>query len=206
MFLPLIFCTSVFCNLYSNFFFASASIRRKTTEEPQTRLKGQIACYACIAYTRDVLEQRIHYDMSVSNNTLLALYDVLRKLQGGLIIPRYSEKCIETHTGMDPDFEGTSLAICSNNNSDPGACVKLKGRYRGATYVLRQCWGLLWKDARRYSRSISQQCIEDERVQDFVETERNTICFCEDDLCNGSLSLCLYLAYCAFLVFAHIQR
>ncbi|KAH7695795.1 hypothetical protein AAVH_37143 [Aphelenchoides avenae] len=118
-------------------------------------------------------------------------------------VPVAVEHCADTAPTANPNFHGVQVHICPNTRDRPGACVKFKGNYKGQYFVYRECWSHMWKDPRAYYHRMSGICFDDEMVQNFVGSSDNTICFCEDDLCNTGVTIRLpfslvFLA-CAFL-------
>ncbi|VDK18448.1 unnamed protein product [Anisakis simplex] len=95
----------------------------------KSRSKGQVACYSCLAYTREPSNHRIFELDPPTPANITDLYAVLRK--GGMRIPVYAERCAETRAGMNPNFVGAKISICPNTDTEPGSCVKLKGRFNG---------------------------------------------------------------------------
>ncbi|VDN02513.1 unnamed protein product [Thelazia callipaeda] len=168
-------------------------INTPSPQEFKSRLKGQVVCYSCLAFIRDHTSQqssRIYLEFSTN---VTDLYKTLQK--GGLIIPKYSPNCAEIYSFNVPNYYGVDLVFCPNTVTEAGACVKLKGHYNGDQYIYRNCWNNMWIDKRPYARQMSERCYTDELVQNFVATTNNKICFCEDDLCNGSNAIVIYNYY-----------
>uniref|UniRef100_A0A183V453 Secreted protein n=1 Tax=Toxocara canis TaxID=6265 RepID=A0A183V453_TOXCA len=95
----------------------------------KSRTKGQVACYSCISYTRDLASYKLLEFDPPSAQNISDLRDVLFK--GGMRIPVYAERCAETRAGANPNFYGAQISICPNSDNEHGACVKLKGRFNG---------------------------------------------------------------------------
>uniref|UniRef100_A0A915B1G4 Protein quiver n=1 Tax=Parascaris univalens TaxID=6257 RepID=A0A915B1G4_PARUN len=171
----------------------------------KSRIKGQVACYSCVSFTRDLANYRFLEIDPPSAKNISDLHDVLSK--GGMRIPIYAERCAETRAGANPNFNGARISVCPNTDNEHGACVKLKGRFNGEAYVYRHCWSEMWQDARPYQRQMSERCFSDTIVQSFVNTEQNTICFCEDDLCNRSsphYNICASIHRLCLLIFFNL--
>uniref|UniRef100_A0A914W4W4 Protein quiver n=1 Tax=Plectus sambesii TaxID=2011161 RepID=A0A914W4W4_9BILA len=144
----------------------------------KTRSKGQIGCHSCLS------EPPTYSSMNYSE-----LVETLQR--GGMNIPIMAKRCHDTLPMMQPDFMGSDMVFCPNTDENPGACVKLKGLFMGESFIYRDCWSRMWIAPRPYPGHLSEHCYSEQMVQTFVETEENTICFCEDDLCNGAAALFL---------------
>ncbi|KAI1713370.1 hypothetical protein Ddc_11923 [Ditylenchus destructor] len=175
-------------------------IEWQSTSTPSSRSKGEVVCYSCfskdftaLSGSRSLGRNQMPFK-PVSNNSANAtddedmaeIFQILR--EGGMIVPAVAERCADTHHTANPNFQGAKLRPCTNSKQDPGACVKFKGYYKGDSFIYRECWANMWQDPRPYQHKLSGNCFNDEMVQSFVGTHTNTICFCEDDLCNGGQS------------------
>uniref|UniRef100_A0A8R1XM10 Uncharacterized protein n=1 Tax=Onchocerca volvulus TaxID=6282 RepID=A0A8R1XM10_ONCVO len=169
----------------------------------KSRVKGQVACFSCVSFTND-FNPRQFYDTNFKFNTsTTALHQTLEK--GGILIPKRVPTCVETYFEHYPKYHQMDVVFCPNTAVEPGSCVTLKGTYNGNQYIYRNCWSKMWIEKRSYAQHMSERCYDDELVQNFVATNNNKICFCEDDLCNSSnhdrLSndLCFIILFVIFL-------
>ncbi|KAE9549386.1 hypothetical protein FO519_007394 [Halicephalobus sp. NKZ332] len=153
---------------------------------PGTRIKGQIACFSCFARNSG----RVNVNSVVPEpQTLQNLSDIIGIIEeAGLNLPVLVNRCGDTMTSNNPNFYGAEIYTCPNTLEEPGACVKLKGFHGGESFVYRECWSRMWKDKRKFKHGFSGSCYSDEFVQTLFRSEKNTLCFCEDDLCNSSPS------------------
>ncbi|KAM3718374.1 Uncharacterized protein ACO02O_10335 [Dirofilaria immitis] len=167
----------------------------------KSRLKGQVACYSCVSLLNDSHSQQFDDDNSKFNISITDLYNTLEK--GGILIPKDVTKCAETYYANFPNYHQMDLVFCPNTAIEPGACVKLVGNHNGEQYIYRNCWNNMWTEKRPYAQQMSERCYSDELVQNFVATNDNKICFCEDDLCNSSTSILLSLSndLCFIIIF-----
>ena len=111
--------------------------------------------------------------------------------KAGLNVPVLVNRCADTVTSNNPNFYGADIYTCPNTLEEPGACVKFKGYHKGEAFVYRECWSRMWKDKRKFKHGFGGTCFNDDIIQSLFESEKNTLCFCEDDLCNSSRSYSL---------------
>lgn len=58
----------------------------------------------------------------------------------------------------------------------------------------------MWYDPQPYQREMSEECFTDSAVlKDSVGNTDSRICFCEDDLCNGTIIASSVLPFVAFV-------
>ncbi|KAK0393003.1 hypothetical protein QR680_000013 [Steinernema hermaphroditum] len=182
-------CSTLFLLLLGN------AVAKAPDQIYRSRIKGEVACYSCFAKNdrgRSSLRSNgIPPQRSMENMT--KLIDVL--IEGGMKIPRVVDSCADTSISTNPTFMGAAIHVCPNTKKQPGACVKFRGYHNGDSFVYRECWSEMWHHPRPYRPQMSGHCFADEMVQNFVDTNRNVICFCEDDLCNhiSSLSLNIWI-------------
>ncbi|CAD5210057.1 unnamed protein product [Bursaphelenchus okinawaensis] len=152
----------------------------KTT--PSTRSKGEIACYSCFSVSSiDPLDD----DNVIQENENVTILKGIMK-EAGMTVPALVPRCADRSSSGNLNFFGAHIHVCENSVNEPGACVKLKGTFNGESFVYRDCWERMWNDPRPFHHRMSQKCFNDEMVQNFIATDKNTICFCEDDLCNAA--------------------
>ncbi|KAI6228632.1 hypothetical protein M3Y99_01203800 [Aphelenchoides fujianensis] len=153
------------------------------TPPPASRIKGEIACYSCWAtHGHEAAYGAVEQPTNSSN-----VEDVMHIIrEAGMNVPTFAEKCADVTTPGNVDVSGAKVHLCVNSASEPGTCVKLKGYLNGEAYVYRDCWEKMWRDPRPFHHRMSGKCFNDATVQNFIDSKENTICFCEDDLCNHS--------------------
>uniref|UniRef100_A0A0M3KFM2 DUF5675 domain-containing protein n=1 Tax=Anisakis simplex TaxID=6269 RepID=A0A0M3KFM2_ANISI len=128
-----------------------------------------------LAYTREPSNHRIFELDPPTPSNITDLYAVLRK--GGMRIPVYAERCAETRAGMNPNFVGAKISICPNTETEPGSCVKLKGRFNVVQWIRAVNWKLI-------SHGIELRTRDDQRLIGLADNDlyTNTIhltgCLC----------------------------
>lgn len=117
----------------------------QTTTFPGTRLRGQVGCYSCVSWTdwhgdfRQTEWIIQHLDIlkwifcSAPQTNLFNNKTELANIftNAGMRMPKWTGRCAETNPTARPNFAGAEMHICENTEEKPGACIKLKGQYKG---------------------------------------------------------------------------
>ncbi|KAI6228366.1 hypothetical protein M3Y95_00614800 [Aphelenchoides besseyi] len=179
LFLSSVFLSNVFVFCSSVFIF---------TPPPASRVKGEVACYSCFTtYGTDTSESTAMNQSKVHEN----VGELKRVIsEAGMKIPTLASRCADFQTPGNQNLNGARVHLCVNTVKEPGTCVKLKGFLsNGQAYVYRDCWQRMWTDPRPFHHAAAAgKCFNDDTVQNFIASKDNTICFCEDDLCNVATS------------------
>ncbi|KAI6183799.1 hypothetical protein M3Y97_00527600 [Aphelenchoides bicaudatus] len=187
------------------FFILPSLPNAMRTATPMTRSKGEVACYSCFSLSNLEPTTAPFLQPTVWQNVT----DLVHIIEAaGMNVPALVARCADAagNSANNPNFSGAKVHVCPNTAKEPGACVKLKGHMNGEPFVYRDCWQRMWRDPRPFHHRMSGKCFNDEMVQNFIATKENTICFCEDDLCNyqplNSRPFCLLIFFVSFAFFS----
>lgn len=96
---------------------------------PLTRQKGEIACFSCFAKNSAKVNVNSKLPQTQTLENLTEIIQIIQK--GGMNVPILVNRCEDTIPILNPNFYGANIHICPNSDEEPGACVKLKGYYKG---------------------------------------------------------------------------